>query len=119
MDVVSLTMENKDLEAEKKLLEVTQMLSFLKTIKTEMNDDTAFETEFKTKQDAIKAILKDEKKTGVTLENIEEWFVEYTKHFELLEGEKTDRAEIGKAIAKPNDYKDKGDSKLDEAALTN
>ncbi|CAI2197241.1 15872_t:CDS:2, partial [Funneliformis geosporum] len=55
IDITSLTMENKDLEAEKKLLEgeTEQMLGYLDTIKTEMNDDTAFETEFKTKKEAI------------------------------------------------------------------
>ncbi|CAI2199875.1 19546_t:CDS:2, partial [Funneliformis geosporum] len=98
-----------------------------------MNDNTAFETEYKTKQDAIIkkqtgaspsyvniaqnwGKLKTEKKSSVT--DAIKAVLKYAKHIELDEAEKADREEIKKAIAKPEDYKDAPTSKLDEPILT-
>ncbi|CAG8593302.1 7107_t:CDS:2 [Paraglomus brasilianum] len=82
-----------------------------------MNDDAAFDSEFKVKEDALNkkrsdaslsraAIMKDEDKKNLTLEMIKGYFDEYVKHLELEDTEKNDLAEIEKAIAEPDKYKD-------------
>jgi len=119
--------------------QVGQMLRNLELIKTEMNDDAAFETEFKDKKtalekkqtdagldwarisqswdllkrekgdqlsEAIKAIIKDEKGTGITLADLDQYFQNYTQHLELESTQKDDWKKIQEAKKDPTKYDD-------------
>ncbi|CAG8771256.1 31215_t:CDS:2, partial [Racocetra persica] len=107
--------------------ELRSLEAYLDTIKKEMNDDAAFDAEYKTKSDEIaglitnaKAAHKEDGKNLTGLEDIKASFDKYKGYVKLDDKEENEYNQIDDAIKNPNKYQDDKPitSDLDPTKLT-